>query len=294
MPVQKYMLILVGSDGNDLSALAPHLKTLNFEVGWVPRTANAASVIQSTPHVSLVVIDAGKDSVEDKRLLASLRDMHADLPVIWIEHGKEDPRFTDERPDIILHAPVRPEDLSSNAATLLRERFYSEKLVGDFTESVIDVARDTFSTTVTAGTPMLKATNNKQGELSSIVYFAGRGVSGHVVTSASPEYLLRLHERLFAKAAKAPVDKLADLLGELCNRVTGRLKVRHQLAFSVGAPILVHGAHVVMRQISGSPALVVRFSEGSDGFSAELCLQKLDESSITPQANLPSGDLVFL
>lgn len=300
MIAKKYMLILIGSGDNDLVAFAPHLKTLNFEVGWIQRSEQAVAIIRSTPHVSLIVINAVGEAASDKHLLSALREMHANLPIIWVQHENGEPQFDGDTPDVVLRAPLSPEDLSSAAATLLRERFYTDTLVRDLIDSVNDVVTDNnFASNLRAAEPVLKAAYDKAGELSTIVYFAGRGVAGHVILSASPDYLLVLHGRLFPPGPNAPkpsLDKLADLLGELCNQVTGRLRVRHQLVFNVGAPILVHGAQVVMRQIAGSPALVVRFSEDVGGFNVELCMHKLEERT-NGAPSIPSlkpGDLVFL
>lgn len=296
MIAKKYMLMLVGSAGQDLAQIAPHLKALNFEVGWIQRSEQVVSVVKHTPHISLVVLSALADNETDKALLASLRDVHPNMPVIWVEHSEKVPTFTGEGPNIILQAPIDAEALSQAAATLLRERFYTRDLIGDLVDGVNDVTRDTFGKELAADEPILKVVCSKGGELSTIVYFAGRGISGHIIASATPEFLMVLHDRILPGAPKPSLEKLADLLGEFCNRVTGRLRVRHRLVFNVGAPILVHGAQVVMRQITGSPALIVRFAEEVGSINVELCLHKLDESSTSIQTddNLPPGDVVFL
>ncbi|MEZ0315158.1 MAG: chemotaxis protein CheX [Myxococcota bacterium] len=294
--MKKYLLIFVGSGRDELLHLTPHLKALNFEVGWIAQSEQAREVLSSADCLSLVLIDATDTAETERGVVSFIRERQPRLPIIWIQRKGAVPIFSGPPPDVILQGHVEPDVLTAVAATLLRERFYTRGLVDDLVASVVGIGRESFGTELTPADPVLKSTTEQISGLSTLLYFAGSGVAGHVIAGAAPEYLITLHQRLLPNIAKPTLEQLADLLGELANQVVGRLRSQHGLVFDVGAPLLVRGANVVVRQVAGSPALLVSFHDGPSRIDIELCLHRFDERLTVRQvtSSLPPGELVFL
>ena len=294
--VKKYLLIFVGSGRDELQELTPHFKALNFEVGWIAQSEQARHAIRNADCLSLVLIDASGPADSERDVVSFIRDLQPRLPIIWIQRSGSIPSFSGPPPDVILRGRVEPEALTTVAATLLRERFYTRALVDDLVASVVGIARESFASELTPADPVLKSTTDQSAGLSTLIYFAGSGVAGHVMASALPEYLVTLHRRVLPSSSPPPPEQLADLLGELANQVVGRLRTQHGLVFDVGAPLLVHGANVVVQQVAGSPALLITFHDGDARIAIELCLHRFEERLTVRQVttSLKPGELVFL
>lgn len=300
MLLKKFLLLVVGEKDGPLAGCVPLLKNYNFSVAQVSSVEHALELLESTALLSMVAVEDGIGDAQGWEFLKRAREKQPDLPILWATDKEGAPPSEDIAPDAVLRLPVESDEFDRQATTLLRQHFYSEELVQRLQKCVTDVLSESFKTQIDGHEPFLKGTRALGGDVSSMIYFAGHGVSGHIIVSGMLEHIQTLRGRILPEAKRATFEQAADLVGELCNLILGKFKSffeTRELAFDIGTPVLLHGANIVLRRVAGSPSLMLPFEEEAGTLYVEFCFDRLDSEPKSEDAEsslMASGDLVFL
>src|SRR5262249_47603527 len=113
-------------------------------------------------------------------------------------------------------------DLVACAERLLSQHFYPP----EFTSYIADAALTSFAAFgahASSVDPFLKASRTRLSELSALIAFSGREISGHLVVSGNRSVAAQVHMQLFGDDTPPGDEALVDLLGECSNRIIGKL-----------------------------------------------------------------------
>ncbi|HEY3666089.1 MAG TPA: chemotaxis protein CheX, partial [Polyangiaceae bacterium] len=135
-------------------------------------------------------------------------------------------------------------------------------------------------------------------DLSAIIAFSGEA-SGHLMLSMTSEHAQALYLRFVPGARAVPVDRLEDLVGELCNRILGRINAffaQHAVSIQQTTPLFIRAAGSTMRYPGRHPTFGVQLTRGDVRVSLEYYLGEFDKSKLDKGATeqvLGSGEIHF-
>ncbi len=304
--IGKFILLVEPTEGK-LSQMSSALESLGFELLFVNNAAEATDRIGDTPLLSLVVIDDAIGGPEGNELLTKVKDLHVDLPVLWLctQLAPAPTTNTGCAPDVLLQHPVNVEALNDAAERLLHQHLYPPALTTHIVACCIDSMRAAYNTELTLTATHIRANGLALGPVTGVLPFVGEAISGRLLVSSHHDVLCAIRERAFKGTSPPSSVDGEDLAGEYANLITGRIKThfaRHDLAFALGTPIIVVGETAKLAYRASRPALVLTFA-GIDGtihvaFYFDL-LNREQEAPISANASargaeVDAGQLRFL
>jgi CheY-specific phosphatase CheX len=296
--LKKYVM-LVDDEVGPLARLIPRLRDLDFRIVRVPDAAAAMEFVRAFPKLSMVAISDTRDPKLNRELLASIRELQPDLPLLW--HGAPSSLPVGETAELLPHHSLTAGDLVACAERLLCQHFYPADFATFLAENAL-AAFSCFGAHATSADPFLKASRARLAELSAVIAFAGQETSGHLVVSAPREVVSLAYLRLFGDPSPPDDDALVDVLGESGNRIIGKLATyleKRGMAITFGVPLYLAGSHCVLWQGAHRPALAVEFETVNGRLFAELCMDAFDPSNSHSHSNFPdqllqSGQCILL
>jgi CheY-specific phosphatase CheX len=293
MIAKKYVL-LVDATGA-LSARVEELKELGYDVAQVSSLRTALNAVAALDRLSLVVINCTSDGADYANFMASVRALHPQLPVIWLGDSRQilssflkQPATSARRSD--------HEALLGSAAKLLHDEFYANDLVKDTVAAAEHVLGE-FGLDPNRSEPYIKSNLTVLGEVNALIGFSGEGLSGHLILTASAEKARAIQQRLLP-GSDPQFDELEDLVGEITNRVLGRIKRSFEarsLSFKLKAPAFIRGPSARYHNKSLGPSLAIEFTDDAS-LRLELCLDRMEavQPVSADAAFLESGEINFL
>lgn len=281
-----------------LSGVMEELDLLGFRVIWVPTPAAALAFVKTSPALSLVIVSAaaaedGGDEflTEVKRFRPSLRVLCGTKPnaPVSLRRGPS--------PDSLIPEPFRPNALRSAVSALLAEQFYPNVIATAIKSSALEVLGTLGEFRVDAG-EFLVPNQTALSDLSAIIAFSGEA-SGHLMLSMTSEDARTLYLRFVPGARAVPVDRLEDLVGELCNRILGRINAffaQHAMTIQQTTPIFIRAAGSTMRYPGRHPSFGVQLTRGDARVLLEYYLADFDKSKLDGGATkdvLSMGEIRF-
>ena len=297
MMVKKYVLI-VDIPGDQVAGHARELKALGYEVAQVDNLEQALPAVEQLERLSLVVVNCATNLHHHDEFMIAVRALHPNLPVIWLAdtYGVvtsflKPPCVSESRSDLFA--------LTEDAGRLLHEEFYASDLAGEVVEAAQNVLAE-FGVSAVRSEPYLKSNLSVLDEVNALMGFAGEGMSGHVVLSASMASVRALHSRMGPCGREPQYDDLEDLLGEVTNRIMGATKrvfEARALSFKLRTPAFVRGCQTRYRNQGGSPSLAIEFTDEHGGLRLEFCVDRLNRDALSPYSNarvVEPGQIHFL
>lgn len=114
------------------------------------------------------------------------------------------------------------------------------------------------------------------------------------MVGTSNDHARMLYERFVPGARIASVDRLEDLVGELCNRILGRINAffaQHGLSVQQTTPIFIRAAGSTMRYPGRRPSFAVQLTRGDARVSLEYYLADFNLSKLEQGV---TGDVVSI
>ena len=136
-------------------------------------------------------------------------------------------------------------------------------------------------------------------EFSSIIVFSGEA-AGHLMLSMSGIDAGALHRRMLPGISVISVDRLEDLVGELCNLILGRINAffaQYSIAVSQTTPIFIRSAGNSMYYAGRHPSFGVQLSSGPASALLEYYLADFDKSKLligSEERVMGAGEVRFL
>jgi CheY-specific phosphatase CheX len=297
MMLKKYVLI-VDNAGDQQASQARELKDLGYEVAQVDNLEQALSAVEQLERLSLVVVNCATNPHHHEEFMATVRALHPNLPVIWLADTYrvvtsflKPPCVSESRSDLFA--------LTEDAGKLLHEEFYASELVEEVVEAAQRVLTD-FGVVATRSEPYLKCNLTVLDEVNALIGFAGEGLSGHLVLSASMASVCALYGRTSAQERVPQYDDLEDLLGEITNRIMGAIKrvfETRALSFKLRTPAFIRGYHARYRNQGGPPSLAIEFTDENGRFRLEFCVDRMNRDALAPYSDarvVELGQIHFL
>ncbi len=125
--------------------------------------------------------------------------------------------------------------------------------------------------------PHLKVDADAQGDISGIIGFADKSLSGAVALSFPMETALRIYEMMMGESVSRINSDVEDCIGELANIVTGTAKSEFynmNVTFHISIPTVVVGKDHRITHRAGTPVVVIPFNmEGGLEFTLEVSMK---------------------
>jgi CheY-specific phosphatase CheX len=292
--------VLVVGDADD--ALAPvieELDRLGFRVVWVPTPHAALDFVTVSPRLSLVVVSAAAADAGGKDFLAGVKQMRPSLRIIWGMRA-DMPRIRKRRPalDSVIPEPISPDTLRETVSTLLAECFYPSSIATAIKGAALEIL-STLGDFRIEGDFFLVSNQSNLSEFSSIIVFGGEA-SGHLMLSMSGVDAGALYRRMLPGNAVISVDRLEDLVGELCNQILGRINAffaHYSIAVQQTTPIFIRSAGNSMYYAGRHPSFGVQLSSGPANVLLEYYLADFDKSKLligSEEQVMSVGEVRFL
>ncbi len=297
MTSDRRVLVVDRTDGA-LAGVMEELDLLGFRVVWVPSPAAALTFIEASPTLSLAIVSAAAAEDGGEEFLAEVKRHRPDLRVLCGTRTNAPPSMRrGPSPDSLIPEPFRPDALRAAVSALLAEQFYPTVVATAIKSSALEVLGTLGEFSVDAG-EFLVPNRTALSELSAIIAFSGEA-SGHLMLSMKSEDARMLYLRFVPGARALPLDRLEDWVGELCNRILGRISAffaRHAMSIQQTTPIFIRAAGSTMRYPGRHPSFGVQLTRGDASVSLEYYLADFDRSKLAAGATqdvLNVGEIRF-
>lgn len=233
--------------------------------------------------------------------------INAKVPIVLLVDSLNDEvvkRAAQVKISSILAKPVPAEEvvrrLVTPAAPKPKGASYDVRIINAFVSAVQEVFRHYFQSDPTFGKPAIKSSENQIGFLSSLIGFSGDTAKGSVGMSFDRPILKEFVKRFFPDGNfDASDSSFADLAGELCNQVSGAVKIKlAQLGMNVtiGLPKIVIGAEHRVIHIVKNPVIIMLVQQGNTRCSIEFCMIKNDDPIVEKapgEEDVKGGDVLL-
>lgn len=282
MSTDKQVLV-VDRAGGSLSGVMEELDLLGFRVVWVTSFEAALDFVDVSPKLSLVVASASATEHGGEAFLERLKKVRPALPVIWGTRpgtaANNDSRRL--RPDSLLPEPFRADTLRSAMSELLAEHFYPPQIANAIKSAALE-ALSTLGEFRVDGDSFLSANRTAFSDLAAIIAFSG-GASGHIMVGMSEAHARILYRQFAPSVRSATIDRLEDLVGELCNQILGRINAffaRRGVTIQQCTPMFIRAAGSTMRYDGRRPSFCVELARADVRLSLEYYLADFDPAKV--------------
>jgi CheY-specific phosphatase CheX/CheY-like chemotaxis protein len=301
MSGDKQVLVVDVANGA-LSFVMEELNDLGFRVIWVPTLGAALEFIEARPTLSLIVASAAATRVGGLEFLARVRDFAPDVRIIWGARG-DGPSLppSGERlnsPDSLLPEPFRPDELRTAISDLLAEHFYPPAIADALKRAALEVLGGHHGFEVEGGA-FLVANQTALSDLSAVIPFSG-DAAGHLMVGLTNDDARTIFEAFLPGVRPIRIDRMEDLVGELCNQILGRINAfftERSVIIRHGTPIFIRAAGRTMRYPGRQPSFAVTLRRGETRVAIEYYLSHFDRAKLQAPVNtrvLKLGEVRYL
>jgi len=121
--------------------------------------------------------------------------------------------------------------------------------------------------------PFTKSNNITEGDVTGLVGFASKDISGSVALSFPKDTAFKIYETMIGVPVNEINSEVQDIVGELTNIVVGGAKNELSTmgySYNISIPMVVAGTKHTINHKYDKPIVVVPFSFGDKTFSMEL------------------------
>ena len=290
--------VLIAGPGDDArEAIAAVLKRLDMVVSWAPSFEVARRTVQRAHDLALVVVDARTASEDAVGLLVCVKDLHRDLPVMWLGSAPRAPVAPDK---VLPEADLRA--IEDSAKTLLRDDLYPPRLVRTFVSACNTALTAMFDCGVESAEPSLSRSALRSGNVTALMFMTGSETTAHLALSADEDTLVTLAQQIGFDPSEGKRRLAIDMASELVNQIMGRMKATsEQLAMlALGLSYVFTGDSFSMYAPTGKPSLTAQLScnlPGATTLTVDFWFKSRvpsDAEADRYTAELTSGGLLFL
>jgi len=284
MSADKQVLVVDSANGA-LSFVMEELNDLGFRVIWVPTLAAALEFIEARPSLSLIVASASATKIGGLEFLARVRDFAPDVRIIWGANpdapAPSPAPASGNSPDSLLPEPFRKDELRGAISELLAEHFYPRAIADAVKGAALEVLGAVSGFEVEGGA-FLVANQTALSDLSAVIPFAG-GVSGHLMVGLTKDDARSLYQAFLPGVLPIRLDRMEDLVGELCNQILGRINAfftERSVSIQHGTPIFIRAAGSTLRYPGRQPSFAVTLKRGETRVALEYYLAHFDRAKL--------------
>lgn len=282
MSADKQVLVVDAPNGA-LAFVMEELNDLGFRVIWVPNLPAALQFIEARPTLSLIVASAAATKVGGLEFLARVRDFAPDVRIIWgAQDGVAEPAPNrGNSPDSLLPEPFRRDELRAAISDLLAEHFYPPAIAAAVKSAALEVLGVVSGFEVEGGA-FLVANQTALSDLSAVIPFTG-GVSGHLMVGLTMEDARTLYGAFLPGIQPIRIDRMEDLVGELCNQILGRINAfftERSVSIQHGTPIFIRAPGSTLRYPGRQPSFAVTLKRGDARVALEYYLAHFDRAKL--------------
>ncbi len=301
MSADKQVLVVDTANGA-LNFVMEELTELGFRVIWVPSLSAALQFMEARPSLSLIVASSAATKVGGLDFLAKVRDFAPDVRIIWgadpeSSNGQVSVRGA-ATPDSLIPEPFRVDELRSAISDLLAEHFYPLAIQDAVKRAALEVLGNVAGFAVDGGA-FLVANQTALSDLSAVIPFSG-GVSGHLMVGLTNDDARTLYQAILPGVRPIRIDRMEDLVGELCNQILGRINsffTERSVSIQHGTPIFIRAAGSTLRYPGRQPSFAVTLASGETRVCLEYYLAHFDRAKLDAPINtrvLKLGEIRYL
>jgi len=300
MSSDKQVLVVDTANGA-LTFVMEELNELGFRVIWVPTLAAALEFIEAGPKLSLIVASSAATNKGGLEFLARVRDFAPDVRIIWganVDAPARDASARKDAPDSLLPEPFRVDELRSAISDLLAEHFYPPAIADAVKRAALEVLGNVGGFEVEGGA-FLVANQTALSDLSAVIPFSG-GASGHLMVGLTSADARALFQAFLPGVRPIRIDRMEDLVGELCNQILGRINsffTERSVSIQHGTPIFIRAAGSTLRYPGRQPSFAVTLKRGETRVALEYYLGQFDRATLQAPVNtrvLRLGEIRYL
>ncbi len=277
-------VLVVDTPNGALTFVMEELNELGFRVIWVPTLSAALEFIEARPSLSLIVASSAATKIGGLEFLARVRDFAPGVRIIW--GAKPDAPPADSpgaqaSPDSLLPEPFREGELRLAISELLAEHFYPPAIADAVKTAALEVLGNVGGFEVEGGA-FLVANQTALSDLSAVIPFAG-GVSGHLMVGLTNQDARALYQAFLPGVHPIRLDRMEDLVGELCNQMLGRINAfftERSVSIQHGTPIFIRAAGSTLRYPGRQPSFAVTLKRGETRVALEYYLAHFDRAKL--------------
>ncbi len=282
MSTDKQVLVVDTPNGT-LAFVMEELNDLGFRVIWVPTLVAALEFIEARPNLSLIVASSAATKIGGLEFLARVRDFAPGVRIIWgaKSDAVELATPSSASPDSLLPEPFREGELRSAISELLAEHFYPPAIADAVKAAALEVLGNIGGFEVEGGA-FLVANQTALSDLSAVIPFAG-GVSGHLMVGLTNQDARALYQAFLPGVHPIRIDRMEDLVGELCNQMLGRINAfftERSVSIQHGTPIFIRAAGSTLRYPGRQPSFAVTLKRGETRVALEYYLAHFDRAQL--------------
>jgi CheY-specific phosphatase CheX/CheY-like chemotaxis protein len=300
MSSDKQVLVVDTANGA-LNFVMEELTELGFRVIWTPTLDAALQFMEARPTLSLIVASSAATKIGGLEFLARVRDFAPDVRIIWGANPDTTAGPAASRssatPDSLIPEPIRGDELRSAISELLAEHFYPPPIAEAIKRAALEVLGNVGF--AVEGGAFLVANQTALSDLSAVIPFSG-GVSGHLMVGLTNENARALYQAILPGVRPIRIDRMEDLVGELCNQILGRINsffTERSVSIQHGTPIFIRAAGSTLRFPGRQPSFAVTLARGETRVSLEYYLGHFDRSQLQAPVNtrvLQLGEIRYL
>ena len=275
-------VLVVDTPNGALGFVMEELNELGFRVIWVPTLSSALEFIEARPSLALIVASSAATKIGGLEFLARVRDFAPGVRIIW--GAKPDAPAAQPAaasPDSLLPEPFREGELRTAISELLAEHFYPPAIAEAVKASALEVLGNIGGFKVEGGA-FLVANQTALSDLTAVIPFAG-GVSGHLMVGLTNQDARALYQAVLPGVHPIRVDRMEDLVGELCNQMLGRINAfftERSVSIQHGTPIFIRAAGSTLRYPGRQPSFAVTLKRGETRVALEYYLAHFDRGKL--------------
>ncbi|HYP90348.1 MAG TPA: chemotaxis protein CheX, partial [Polyangiaceae bacterium] len=188
-------------------------------------------------------------------------------------------------------------ELRSAISELLAEHFYPPAISNAIKSAALEVLGGVGFEV--EGGAFLVANQTALSNLSAVITFSG-DLSGHLMVGLTTEDARALYQAFLPDVRPVRIDRMEDLVGELCNQILGRINsffVERSLSIQHGTPIFIRAAGSTLRYPGRQPSFAVTLARGETHVSLEYYLASFDRAKLQAPVNtriLKLGEVRYL
>jgi CheY-specific phosphatase CheX len=286
-------VLLVDRAGGTLSEVMSELDQLGFRVIWVPTPAAALEFVGTHP-LSLIVVSDALTQESGPEFLTRLKERVGGVRIVWGVQPKGAAAAPGApAPEGRVRESMRVEDLRSMASRLLTDHFYPQRVADAIKTAALEVLR-TLGPFMIIGDAFLIGNQSVLSDLSAVIPFNG-DVAGHLMVSMRTEHARDLYLCHLPNAKSPRIDRMEDLVGELCNQILGRINAffaEYSITIHHTTPIFIRSAGSTMRYRGRQPSFGVELAMGATRVALEYYLEDIiDGAKLSRGANAEVLDL---
>ena len=158
---------------------------------------------------------------------------------------------------------------------------YDAKLINFFVEACVDIFGYYFKTQLNIAAPQVKPANKPpRGGITGVISITGNGFTGSMALSTDGAFIKNLAGALFpGQDVEMSKEFAADILGEMCNQIIGKVKLSFIKAgqnATIGLPSVVIGKDQTIYVKTENPILFLPITIGKLHCDLEFCFSACD------------------